>query len=50
MRKGFNLGVLVDSNLKFSEHCNSVLKQADSTSGLIKRTVKNKDKYVISTL
>ena len=45
-----DLGVLVDSNLKFSEHCNSVIKQANSTLGLIKRTIKNKDKYVISTL
>ena len=45
-----DLGVTLDSNLKFSEHCNQVVKQANSTLGLIRRNIKYKSKDVILKL
>ena len=45
-----DLGVLVDSSMKFSEHCNEVAKQANSILGLISRTINNKNKDVIVKL
>jgi len=35
-----DLGVLVANNIKFSEHCNEVIKSANCMLGLIRRTIK----------
>ena len=45
-----DLGIIVDSTLKFSEQCSVAVKNANQTLGLIKRTVKSRDKIVISRL
>jgi ribonucleases P/MRP protein subunit RPP40 len=45
-----DLGVMVDSNMKFSEQCNSAIRNANSTLGLIRRTIKNKNKNIIVRL
>lgn len=45
-----DLGVILDSSLKFSEHCSQVVKQANSTLGLIRRNIKCKSKDVIVKL
>jgi hypothetical protein len=45
-----DLGVLVDDNLKFSEHCADAVKQANSVLGIIKRNIKYKTKDVIIRL
>jgi len=34
-----DLGILVDGNMKFSEHCNSVVNSANATLGMIKRSI-----------
>jgi len=43
-----DLGVMVDSKIKFAEHCNSVVHSANATLGMIKRTItsRNKDSMV----
>ena len=45
-----DLGIIIDSTLKFSEQCSVAVKNANQTLGLIKRTVKSRDKIVISRL
>jgi len=45
-----DLGVIVDSGLKFADQCNKVVKEAYSTLGLIKRTIKFKSKNNILRL
>ena len=45
-----DLGVIMDSSMKFSEQCNTVVKQANSTLGLIRRTIKFKRKDIIVRL
>lgn len=45
-----DLGVIIDSTLKFSEHCNKIVKEANSSLGLIKRTIKSRNKDVIFRL
>ena len=45
-----DLGVMVDSNMKFSEQCNSAITNANNTLGLIRRTIKNKSKSIIVRL
>lgn len=45
-----DLGVIVDSSMKFSEQCNKAVKSANSTLGLIKRTIKNKKRAIIVKL
>ena len=37
-----DLGIIVDSSMKFSEQCNTAIKNANSTLGLIRRTIKCK--------
>jgi len=39
-----DLGITVDNSLKFSEQCNVAIKNANSTLGLIRRNIKNKNK------
>jgi len=45
-----DLGVIIDNKLNFSEHCDHIIKQANSTLGLIKRTIKYKSKDTIVRL
>jgi hypothetical protein len=45
-----DLGVIVDNNLKFSEQCNVAVKNANSTLGLIRRNIKNRNKNIIVKL
>src|SRR5437870_1763588 len=45
-----DLGVVVDSKLAFFEHCIKVVKGANSTMQLIRRTFKSRRKYVIVRL
>ena len=39
-----DLGVIIDKNLKFSDHCNKVANNANVTLGMIKRTISCKPK------
>src|SRR5580692_9377125 len=45
-----DLGIIVDNKLKFSEQCNVAIKNANSTLGLIRRNIKNKNKNIITRL
>jgi hypothetical protein len=45
-----DLGVIIDRNLKFSEHCNKVANTANVTLGMIKRTINCKSKSIITRL
>jgi hypothetical protein len=45
-----DLGIIMNDSLKFSEQCNSVVKGANSILGLIRRTIKNKSKRIITQL
>ena len=45
--EGAGRNIIMDSSLKFSEQCSVVVKSANQTLGLIKRTVKSRDKIVI---
>ena len=45
-----DLGIIVDSSLKFSEQCNAAIKNANSTLGLIRRTIKCKSQNIITKL
>ena len=45
-----DLGIIMDSSLKFSEQCSVAVKSANQTLGLIKRTVKSRNKIVIGRL
>jgi len=45
-----DLGVLVDSNMKFIEQCNSAVNSANAVLGMIKRTITCKNKNVITCL
>ena len=45
-----DLGVIVDNNMKFSEQCSKSVKSANMTLGLIRRTIKNKNKNVVIKL
>src|SRR6267154_2236162 len=45
-----DLGVIIDKNLKFSDHCNKVANTANVTLGMIKRTIKCKSKSIITRL
>jgi hypothetical protein len=45
-----DLGVLMDNSAKFSLHCKEVVKSANATLGLIRRTVKFKRKDIIVRL
>jgi len=45
-----DLGIIIDNTLKFSEQCNTAVKCANRTLGLIKRTIKNRSKDVIISL
>ena len=49
-RKKRDLGIITDDSLKFSEQCNTVVKNANSTLGLIRRTIKSKSKRIIIPL
>jgi hypothetical protein len=44
-----DLGVIVDTSLKFSEQCNVAIKNANCTLGLIRRNIK-KNKNIIMKL
>ena len=45
-----DLGVIVDSSLKFSEQCSIAVKNANSTLGLIRRTINCKSQRIIMKL
>ena len=45
-----DLGILVDGNMKFSEHCNSVVNSANATLGMIKRSISCKSNNMIVRL
>jgi hypothetical protein len=45
-----DLGIMVDSSMKFTEQCNMAIKNANSTLGLIRRTIKCKSKLIIINL
>lgn len=45
-----DLGVLIDKNLKFSDHCSKVANNANITLGMIRRTIKCKSKSIITKL
>ena len=45
-----DLGILIDNKLKFSQHCNKIVNQANSTLGLIKRTIKSRRKDIVMRL
>src|SRR6266516_5831817 len=45
-----DLGVIIDKNLKFSDHCNKVANSANVTLGMIKRIIKSKSKSIITRL
>ena len=45
-----DLGVIVDKNLKFSEHCSKVANSANVTLGMIRRTIHCKSKSIITRL
>jgi hypothetical protein len=45
-----DLGVIVDKNLKFSQHCNKVSNTANITLGMIKRSITCKSKAIITRL
>jgi len=45
-----DLGVMVDSKMKFAEHCNSVVNSANATLGMIKRTITSRNKDIMVRL
>jgi len=45
-----DLGIIVDSSMKFTEQCNTAIKNANSTLGLIRRTIKYKSQNIITKL
>ena len=45
-----DLGVIVDSSMKFSEQCNTAIRSANSILGLIRRTITNKNKNIVVKL
>ena len=45
-----DLGVYMDQTLKFSQHCSNIASQANSTLGLIKRTITSRNKDVLLKL
>jgi hypothetical protein len=45
-----DLGIIVDNSMKFSEQCNTAIKNANSTLGLIRRTIKCKSRNIITKL
>ena len=45
-----DLGIIIDSSMKFSEQCNAAIKGANSMLGLISRTIQNKNKNIIVRL
>ena len=44
------LGIIVDSSMKFTEQCNTAIKNTNSTLGLIRRTIKCKSQHIITKL
>ena len=50
LEKERDLNIIIDRNLKFSEHCNKVANTANVTLGMIKRTINCKSKSVITRL
>ena len=45
-----DLGIMVDNSMKFSEQCNTAIKNANSTLGLIRRAIKCKSQPIITKL
>ena len=45
-----DLGVIIDSKLAFEDHCSQVVKQANSTLALIRRTIKYKTVDTVTRL
>ena len=45
-----DLGIFVDNSMKFSEQCNIAIKNANTTLGLIRRTIKCKSQHIIMKL
>jgi ribonucleases P/MRP protein subunit RPP40 len=45
-----DLGIIVDNSMKFSEQCNAAIKKANSTLGLIRRSIKSKSNNIVTKL
>jgi ribonuclease P/MRP protein subunit RPP40 len=45
-----DLGIIIDSNMKWSEQCSVAIKSANSTLGIIKRHIKSRKKNIIVKL
>ena len=45
-----DLGIIVDSNMKWSEQCSTAVKNANSTLGVIRRHIKSRKKDIIVKL
>ena len=45
-----DLGVIVDSSMKFSEHCNAIARSANATLGMIKRNIVSRNKNIITKI
>jgi ribonucleases P/MRP protein subunit RPP40 len=45
-----DLGIIVDSSMKFSEQCSAAVKSANSTLGIIRRHIKSRKKNIIIKL
>ena len=45
-----DLGITVDNSMKFSEQCKIEIKNANTTLGLIRRTIKCKSQHIIMKL
>ena len=45
-----DLGIIVDNSMKFTEQCNTAIKNANSTLGLIRRTITCKSQNIITKL
>ena len=45
-----DFGIIIDSNMKWSEQCSVAVKSANSTLGIIKRHIKSRKKNIIVKL
>ena len=45
-----DLGIIMDDKLKFTEQCNNAVRNANITLGMIKRTISNKSKKIVTKL
>jgi ribonucleases P/MRP protein subunit RPP40 len=45
-----DLGIIMDDELKFTDQCNNAVRNANITLGMIKRTISNKSKKIVTQL